>query len=193
MQANFKNTVAAIILGSVSLAVAIPALAQSQDTAPPAAGAQTQGPMAAFAEFDTDGDGKVTEAEFAAGRAAAAAELDSNADGKISEEELVAQELKKAQARIEARVKARIAAQDSDGDGMLSAAELATRQMPERMFSRMDANGDGAVSAEEMQARRDTMRGQGRGNKGERPGREQMGHRGGDRSNCGGMQSRGWN
>lgn len=192
MKPNFKNTVMALILGGAGVAMALPVHAQSEGSAPPAADAQARGPMAMFAQFDTDGDGKVTEAEFNAARASRAAELDANGDGKISADELVAQEMKDAQARIEARVKARIEAQDSDGDGMLSASELAADRMPARMFTRMDADGDGAVSMEEMQARGDKMRGQGRGDKGARFGRGH-GERGGQGFNCDGMQSRGWN
>ena len=44
--------------------------------------------------------------------------------------------MRKAQLRAEARVKARIAAQDTDGDGMLSAAELALPRGPQGMFDR---------------------------------------------------------
>lgn len=194
MKPNFRDAAVAIILGGASLAMAIPVYAQSEAPAAPPAAADTapQGLAAPFARFDTDGDGKVTEAEIQASRAARAAELDADGDGKISLEELVAQEMRDAQARIEARVKARIAAQDSDGDGMLSAAELAARPMPDRMFQRMDADGDGAVSAEEMQARRDMMRAQGRdGRKDARFGRHHGGKDGKGRFNCDGMPGRG--
>lgn len=126
------------------------------------------GPMFDFAEIDANGDGKITPDEITAHRAARAAALDADKDGKISAPEL--------QAQIEARMSARagemaarmIEMRDTDGDGLLSAAELAEPPMAgfgDRLFERADADGDGAVTEEEATALRDRMaeRMQGRG------------------------------
>ncbi|MBK1635868.1 EF-hand domain-containing protein [Rhodovulum adriaticum] len=41
---------------------------------------------------------------------------------------------------------------DADGDGKLSAEEMASRPGPEMIFNRVDADGDGAISKEEFDA-----------------------------------------
>lgn len=198
MKRSFKGSVAVVLLAGAGMAMTLPVLAQNAPpSTAPGAGAQAQGagPGAGggmmqgrgmlggfdFTRFDADGDGKITAEEFMAARAAEAAALDANGDGKLTQDELVAHEMRKAQTRIEARVKARIAAQDTDGDGALSAAELAARPMPARMFERLDADGDGTVTTEEAQTMRDRMRGEGgRGDGKGRGGNDEDGwHRGG--------------
>jgi Ca2+-binding EF-hand superfamily protein len=115
------------------------------------------GPMVDFTELDSNADGKVTKDEVAAFRAARVAALDANKDGKIIADEL--------QAQIEARMAERAAAmaarmiemRDTDGDGLLSAAELAEAPMPpmgDMLFDLADADDDGAVTREEF----DTLR-----------------------------------
>lgn len=54
-------------------------------------------------------------------------------------------------------MKARIEALDTDGDGQLSAAELAAPPMQKRLFDRLDANHDGVVTEEEIAAARERM------------------------------------
>lgn len=125
-------------------------------------------PMLDFAEVDTNSDGKITPEELDAYRAARTAALDADKDGKISAAEM--------QAQIEARMKTRAAGmaarmvemRDTDGDGLLSAAELAEPPMPGMagmIFDRADADKDGAVTQAELDAMRDRMaeRMQGRG------------------------------
>jgi hypothetical protein len=120
------------------------------------------GPVFDFAGIDADKDGKITRDEIAAHRAARAAALDADKDGKISAAEL--------QAQIEARLAARAAdmaarmieMRDTDGDGMLSAAELAEPPLPpmgDMMFDRADANDDGAITEDEVEAMRERMAG----------------------------------
>jgi len=116
-----------------------------------------QGMMPDFATLDADGDGLVTEAEIMAWRQGKVEGLDANGDGLLSAEELVAHEMKQMQARVEAGVARRIAAQDLDGDGALSAAELMSPPVPMQMFDRIDTNNDGGVSAEELEAARARM------------------------------------
>ncbi|MFT3689074.1 EF-hand domain-containing protein [Paenirhodobacter sp.] len=120
-------------------------------------------------QFDADGDGKVSLEEITQKRKAEAEALDADKDGKLSYDELVAGGLRDVRPRIEARVKARIAAQDTDGDGLLSAAELAVPPKGVRMFNRLDADSDGVLTGDEIKAARDRKH-QDRPHHGDRPG-----------------------
>lgn len=72
------------------------------------------------------------------------AEIDADSNGEITQDEM------------KAHREARFAASDSDGDGMLSAAEIAAQmrdgadRRAERMVARMDKNGDGMLAPDEM-------------------------------------------
>lgn len=110
------------------------------------------GLMSDFAAMDANKDGSVSQDEMKAWRASQISGLDADKDGKVSEAELTAFIQKKLDARAAEMAKARIAAQDVDGDGALSAAELMAPPMPEKMFARLDTNGDGAVSQDEVSA-----------------------------------------
>lgn len=110
-----------------------------------------------FARADADGDGKVTKQELAAYRQAGVAGIDADGDHMISAEELTVKMMAEAQSRVEAQAKARIEAQDANGDGKLSVEELMAPRMGTRLFDRADADGDGAVSAAEVQAMRERM------------------------------------
>lgn len=39
---------------------------------------------------------------------------------------------------------------DENGDGQISAEEMATRSRADRLFDKLDANEDGTISAEEL-------------------------------------------
>lgn len=136
---------------------------------------------------DSDGDGRISQAEFVAARAAAFARMDADGDGRVTAEEAQAA---RAAARTEFMAR-RFAALDSDGDGMISRAEFEaghtgrggfgrdghgrgemagegfTREQAEShaaaMFARMDANGDGYVTPEDRRGRMDGRRGHRRG------------------------------
>jgi len=110
-----------------------------------------------FAAVDSDGDGKLTEAEIRAHRQAGIAGLDADGDGLISAAELSAQMMQRMQARAEAMAAARVARSDFDGDGKLSAAELLSPPMAGRMLSRIDADGDGAITEAEIAEARAAM------------------------------------
>lgn len=168
MQSSFKTTMIAVLLGGVALTAALPALAQeTPPPAPDAMAAPDAGPMAGpmggpmgrfdLKTFDRDGDGKVTLAEVQASRADKAKATDADGDGKLSADELIAADLARAKANIEARVKDRIATQDADGDGKLSAAELLLPPAPDRIFARFDADKDGAVTQAELDQGRAAM------------------------------------
>ena len=71
---------------------------------------------------------------------------------------------------------------DTDGDGKLSAAELATRPMAatmsDRMFERLDTDKDGAISEAEMTAAKDRMSERRGGERGEKRGGHHRGEHG---------------
>lgn len=58
----------------------------------------------------------------------------------------------------EERAKAMIEMRDQNGDGLLSAEELAAGPDRSRIFDRIDADGDGSISKEEFDAARDAFR-----------------------------------
>ncbi len=123
------------------------------------AGMRGQGPflMLEFDAIDTDKDGKITVAELDAHRAAAVVGTDANNDGKLSAEELAAQDLRMMTERANTRAARMIETLDTDGDSLLSAAEMAARPMPDRIFDRLDADGDGAITKAEAETARTRM------------------------------------
>ncbi len=152
-----------------------------------------------FEQFDTDNDGKITQAELDAAKAARFAEADTDGDGFLSAEEMAAYTDKmraEREARMrEARGQAMFRNLDIDGDGKLSAEEAAARG-PGMMIQRFDADKDGAVSLEEMQQARGMMGRHGGEGHGERDGRgwgkHAQGHGHGDERghNHGGKEGR---
>jgi hypothetical protein len=82
-----------LAMTAVLAAVALPALAQPADGAPPAgAGAGPRDPAARFAAMDTNKDGTISKDEWvAAGRREQGFDrIDANHDGKITPEEMAA-------------------------------------------------------------------------------------------------------
>ena len=96
-----------------------------------------------FQQMDQDGNGLVSQQEFADHRAERVAKADQNGDGQLSEAEFMAS----AQSRMQERMRRMFARLDQDQDGILSGSEL-TAKGP--MFEKLDGNGDGALSLEEM-------------------------------------------
>lgn len=90
----------------------------------------------AFEVADTDGDGLVSEAEFARDAAAAFSGLDQDRSGTLTPDELGPHD-PAAFARI-----------DANGDGALTFSEVMRYKM--RAFEAADQNGDDALSFEEM-------------------------------------------
>jgi len=110
----------------------------------PATFAGSKDPAAVEAKFkamDTNGDGKISRAEHAAG--ATAAELSSSQKGGDS-----------SHAAMSAAEK--IKAVDLDGDGQLTIAEHAAGS--DSMFSKMDTDGDGFLTMAELTAGHATMK-----------------------------------
>lgn len=137
------------------------------------------GPMGAFSSLDRDGSGTLSLAEFQARSAARFAALDGDGDGMLSAEEMQRQARSfkgRDHARhaapwaerhagggagaggphpISAEQAARmVATLDLDGNGALSAQELATRPGPERLYEQLDTDGDGQLSRAEFLAGR---------------------------------------
>lgn len=113
---------------------------------------------------DTNGDGKVTLAEFKAGRLNRTMRADANKDGKISKAELEAVAAKRKSGGGEGKGGGgrMFGMMDANNDGFLTRAEI--EKMVERRFQRLDVNGDGSLSTAEMQAaKRGPMGGQGGG------------------------------
>lgn len=109
-----------------------------------------------FGAHDTDGDGRITEAEITARRADAIKGLDADGDNLLSADEIVAHQLRGAEDRAKARAARMIKALDGDGDGKISAAEMMMAHAggASRMLERLDTNKDGAITEDEIGQRR---------------------------------------
>ena len=114
-------------------------------------------PLLDFAAIDADKDGRITKAEVEAFRAARVAAADADKDGKLSPVELKAQMMARAGARADEMIARMVERHDSDGDGLISAAELAAGPAPMDIFDRIDRDKDGAISAAEAAAARKFM------------------------------------
>lgn len=114
-----------------------------------------------FDDIDGDKDGKITQAELEAYRTGRVTALDGNGDGKISLDELKAQHMARIEERATEMATRMMERMDSDGDGQLTAAELAVpappAQMIGRVFDRLDTDGDDAVSRAEVEAAQQRM------------------------------------
>jgi Ca2+-binding EF-hand superfamily protein len=115
-------------------------------------------------EFDTDGDGKLSEQERANAKEtvktlmekrkqAMLDKVDKDGDGQVSEEEKAAAK-DALKAKAEARRKAMLEKYDADGDGTLDEAERKTMLETERkaLVEKFDKDGDGKLSPEERKA-----------------------------------------
>jgi Ca2+-binding EF-hand superfamily protein len=106
-----------------------------------------------FKAMDTNGDGKVTREEHAAGAKAMFDKMDANHDGKVTAVEMEAAHRAIAggdATKSELSAAEKIKAVDQDGDGVLTTAEHA--QASRAMFDKMDTNKDGVLTVEEMAA-----------------------------------------
>jgi hypothetical protein len=155
-------TMAALMLGTAVIADSMGAGEMG------GAGMMMGGAEMDFAAMDGDKDGKVSKDEVAAFRAARVTAADANGDGKLSVEEISAMQLKAMQQAAGTMAQRMIDRLDSDGDKMLSVAEMMERPMPEAMFDRMDTNEDGFIDQAEADAAKAQMmeRGKGRGQHG---------------------------
>ena len=103
-----------------------------------------------FTAADANKDGKLTADELTVWRAAQVKSIDANTDGKLSADEITAFAMSQIQSRIADHTKAMVTKLDTDGDGLLSAAELLARPLAPPDFQRLDRNGDGTVTQDEL-------------------------------------------
>ena len=136
--------------------------------------------MPSLADLDANKDGKVTKDEVAAFRKAQTASVDANGDGKLSVDELAVLHLKAMTDAAKTMALRMVADRDTDGDGMLSAAEMVGPPVPADMFDRIDTNKDGALDQAELDAAKQQMMDHGPGRDGGRNGGRDGG-RGGHR------------
>jgi Ca2+-binding EF-hand superfamily protein len=66
-------------------------------------------------------------------------------------------QVKRMQARADDMAARMIERLDSDGDGLLTAAEFAARPAPDRLMEMADTDGDGALSEAEIDAAQEHM------------------------------------
>ena len=106
-----------------------------------------------FKAMDTNGDGRVSREEHAAGARAMFEKMDANRDGKVSAAEMDAAHRAIAggdAAKDELTSTEKIKAVDQDADGILTAAEHA--HASRTTFDKMDINRDGGLTPPEMAA-----------------------------------------
>jgi hypothetical protein len=113
-------------------------------------GGQQRDPIEAFRDADTNGDGAVSRAEYAAARMARFDKLDRNGDGSISRDDFG--RLIRLAPRLGRRIDMLLAAADTNYDGRVSRAEYGVMPMP--LFDRLDLNHDGKIDAQELAAAR---------------------------------------
>lgn len=133
-------------------------------------GTDHMGGMPSLEAMDANKDGKVSKDEVTAFRAAQTASVDANKDGKLSVDELAAMHLKAMTDAAKSMAQRMVDRLDTDGDGMLSAAELIGQPMPTNMFDTLDTNKDGLIDQAELDAGRQAMMQRGPGRDGGRDG-----------------------
>ncbi len=135
-------------VGAVAAVTLSPAAADSGGKWSGKAGHRIMG--VEFAELDTDGDGQLSEEEFAAAKMVWLSSRDSDGDGMLSQEELEAAILEHMKEIASKSSSGMIDRLDENDDGMISVDELGGRYDPSDVFSRLDEDEDGMISESEF-------------------------------------------
>lgn len=142
-----------IIIGAAMAAISLGA------TFAPAFAKERRGMSFEFSDFDTNGDGQITQDEVMAFHASKFAEADADGDGQLSKEEIVARLTAESdtsrEQRIERMVDRMFSHLDENEDGGISLEEQQGSERAGRMFERLDRDEDGAISEEEMAKAKD--------------------------------------
>ena len=133
-------------LQGLSLLAALALLAPGLAPAEAQAGAREQFMQERFEAADRNGDGVITQDEVDARRSERFAKADVDGDGDLSIAEM---QLMREQRRLR-RLERRRNRLDSDGDGMVTAAEFTAARAG--FFEHMDTDGDGSLTLDEMLA-----------------------------------------
>lgn len=153
---------AAALLGSVAIADNMDRMGMDMGMGGP----MMLPPALTFEAVDGNKDGKISQDEVTAWRATQSAGVDANADGKLSVDELAAMQLKDMTTAARDMAQKMVDRLDTDGDKLLSAAELLAPPMPADLFDRVDTNQDGFIDKAEADAARKMMTERGRGDHG---------------------------
>jgi glucose/arabinose dehydrogenase len=140
------------ILGGVAVLALASAVASFAE-APKAAKGKSTAAASGMEGMDTNGDGKISPEEHAAGAARMFEAMDANKDGKVTAAEMdAAHEQVTGQKAVKGELTAadKIKVIDADGDGVLTAEEHAAGSR--KMFAMMDIDKDGFVSKQELAA-----------------------------------------
>ena len=165
-----------IILTALLATRALSLMAQDADSATPRGGRHPGGPggpghrPAPFvAALDVNKDGVIDATELA-NASAVLAKLDKNGDGQITLDELRPQRPADApEPRADAPKRPLpplLAALDTDGDGVISATELANAAAS---IAKLDKNGDGKLTSDEFMGGHGPRGGRGPGGPGRGP------------------------
>jgi Ca2+-binding EF-hand superfamily protein len=132
-----------LLAGALALA-ALPAFANETDDM--------------FKLMDTNGDGKISREEHAAGAQTMFNKMDANHDGSVTPDEMTAAQPEKKSSKLkfwekkdkeELSSAEKISVIDTNGDGQISRSEHEAGS--DKMFTRMDTNDDGFLSKEEFE------------------------------------------
>jgi len=99
-------------------------------------------------ETDVNADGAISKEEFDAKVSGRFSEADVDGTGSLTLDEFTAMNEKREEERRTKRAQHRFDRLDTNGDGVIDAAELTAKT--DKMFERMDADEDGMLSADEL-------------------------------------------